>query len=150
GGLRLLFSHNAQFGMDQVKDVDRASLPTLARLFPCLGSLRRSRGDRVELVNSTIVEAVLMDLGKLDFGKGVIAKCNAALWRQRGDRGRLVGEFSFKAKSDRRNELHAKVRQRCERLFVSLQEVARDWVSLGTTKPGVVYHLRGNPPQSHE
>jgi hypothetical protein len=32
--------------------------------------------------------------------------------------------------------------------IVSLQDVARDWISLGTTKTGIVYRLKGNPPQS--
>jgi hypothetical protein len=62
----------------------------------------------------------------------------------------LVGEFSFQAKFDRRDELHARAKQRCEEFFVSLQRRARDWVSLGTTKTGVVYRLKGNPPQAHE
>jgi len=150
GGFRLLFSHNAQFGLSQVKEADRTSLATFVHLFPCLAPLKKSSTDRVDLVNQTIVEEVLLDLGKLDFGKGVIAETNAALWRARGDHQHLVGEFSFQAKFDRREELHAKARQRCEQFFVSLQDMASDWVSLGTTKTGVVYHLKGNPPQSHE
>ena len=98
----------------------------------------------------TAVVEVLMDLGRLDFGKGVIAKSNAALWRQRGDHKLLVGEFSFQARFDRAEEVHAKARGRAETFFVALQKAARDWVSLGTTKTGIVYHLKGNPPQSHE
>jgi hypothetical protein len=150
GGFRMLYSHNALFGLSQVPQRDRGSLGTFVRLFPSLAPLRRSRSDRVDLVNQTIVEEVLVDLGKLDFGKGVIAKSNAALWRQRGDHRPLVGEFSFQARFERQNDLHAKARQRVERLFVSLQKAARAWVSLGTTKTGIVYHLRGNRPQSHE
>jgi len=150
GGFRLLFSHNVEFGLSQAEEVDRSSLATLARLFPCLASLGKSGTEKIALVNQTIVEEVLVDLGKLNFGKGVIAKTNAALWRERGDHKPLVGEFSFQAKFDRREELHGKVRQRCEDFFVLLQQAARDWVSLGTTKTGVVYRLKGNPPQSHE
>jgi len=150
GGFRMLYSHNAEFELSQVPDADRASLARLARLFPCLAPLKQSRTDRVDLVNQTIVEEVLMDLGRLDFGKGLIAKSNAALWRQRGDHQLLVGEYSFQARFDRAEELHDKARQRCEALFCSLQEAARPWVSLGTTKTGIVYRLKGNPPQSHE
>ena len=29
-------------------------------------------------------------------------------------------------------------------------DIAADWISLGTTKTGIVYRLKGNPPQSHE
>jgi hypothetical protein len=104
----------------------------------------------VDLVNQTIVEEVLMDFGKLDFGKGVIAKSNAALWRERGGHKPLVGEYAFQAKFDRRDELHPKVQRRCEEFFVSLQNIAHDWVSLGTTKTGIVYRLKGNAPQSDE
>lgn len=150
GGIRLLFSHNAEFALSQVAEIDRASLPTLARLFPCLASLQPSGADKVALVNQMIVEEVLVELGKLDFGKGVIAKTNAALWRSRGEHKPLVGEFSFQAKFDRGEELHDKVKRRCEQFFVALQQSAADWVALGTTKTGAVYRLNGNPAQGHE
>ena len=150
GGIRVLFSHNAEFGLSQIKAADRVSMGTFVHLFPCLAPLKISASDSVELVNQTIVEEVLLELGKLDFGKGVIAKCDAALWRARGDHGSLIGEFSFQAKFDKRDELHPKVQRRCEDFFASLQNIARDWVSLGTTKTGIVYRLKGNPPQAHE
>ncbi len=150
GGMRVLYSHNVEFGLSQLKESDRAALSALVRLFPCLAPLKKSGSDVVELVNQTIVEEVLLDLGKLDFGKGVTAKSNAALWRQRGDHKPLVGEYAFQAKFDRKDELHPKVQRRCEEFFVTLQNIAHDWVSVGTTKTGVVYRLKGNPPQSHE
>ena len=150
GGMRVLYSHNVEFGMSQLKESDRAALSALVRLFPCLAPLKKSGSDVVELVNQTIVEEVLFDLGKLDFGKGVTAKSNAALWRQRGDHMPLVGEYAFQAKFDRKDELHPKVQRRCEEFFVTLQNIAHDWVSVGTTKTGVVYRLKGNPPHSHE
>jgi hypothetical protein len=150
GGMRVLYSHNVEFGMSQLKESDRAALSALVRLFPCLAPLKGSGSDVIELVNQTIVEEVLLDLGKLDFGKGVTAKSNAALWRQRGDHKPLVGEYAFQAKFDRKDELHPKVQRRCEEFFVNLQNIAHDWVSVGTTKTGVVYRLKGNPPHSHE
>lgn len=150
GGMRVLYSHNVEFGLSQLKESDRAALSALVRLFPCLAPLKGSGSDVVELVNQTIVEEVLLDLGKLDFGKGVTAKSNAAMWRQRGDHKPLVGEYAFQAKFDRRDELHPKVQRRCEEFFVNLQNIAHDWVSVGTTKTGVVYRLKGNPPHSHE
>ena len=69
-----------------------------------------------------IVEEVLLDLGVLDFGKGVTAKANAALWRSRGDHRPLVGEFSFQCKFRRRDELHDKAMRRCQKFFVTLQD----------------------------
>ena len=46
---------------------------TLARVFPALEALETPDTNRVELVNQTIVEEVLQDLGVLDFGKGITA-----------------------------------------------------------------------------
>ena len=70
GGYRNLFSHNAQFPLSQAPEGDRTSMRTLARVFPALEALKTSDTDRVELVNETIVEEVLQDLGELDFGRG--------------------------------------------------------------------------------
>ena len=47
-------------------------------MFPALEALKTSDTDRVELVNQTIVEEVLQDLGELDFGKGITADSNIA------------------------------------------------------------------------
>jgi hypothetical protein len=148
GGIRLLFSHNAEFPLSAVHEKHRTS--TLARAFPALNALKTSPREQLKLVNHTAVEEVLQDLGTLDFGKGVEAKTNAAVWRTRGEEKQLVGEFSFQAKFHRRDELHDKAMKRCEEFFCSLQEIAGDWVSLGTTKTGAVYRLKGNPPNSHE
>jgi len=86
----------------------------------------------------------------LDFGKGVTANSNIAIWRERGTHHALCGEFAFQAKFKRRDELHEKAMDRCRQFFVALQQSGRDWLSLGTTKTGLVYRLKGNPPQSHE
>jgi hypothetical protein len=150
GGYRLLFSHNAQFPLSQAPEGYRTSLGTLARVFPGLAHLVSYDDDRIELVNQTIVEEVLQDLGVLDFGKGVTAGSNIAIWRERGTHHPLCGEFAFQAKFKRRDELHDKALDRCKQFFIALQQSGRDWLSLGTTKTGLVYRLKGNPPQSHE
>ena len=150
GGYRLLYSHNVVFGLNQVPEVDRPSLAALANFFPALANLPSLGAKRVSLVNQTIVEEVRQYLGELDFGKGVTAKSNASLWRQRGDHRSLIGEFSYECKFRRRDELHERALERCKRFFISLQEVGGDWVSLGATKTGVVYRLKGTPPYAHE
>ena len=150
GGYRLLYSHNVVFGLNQVPEVDRPSLAALANFFPVLATLPSLGAKKLNLVNHTIVEEVLQDLGELDFGKGVTAKSNASLWRQRGDHRSLIGEFSYECKFKRRDELHEKAVERCKQFFISLQEIGGDWVSLGATKTGVVYRLKGNPPHAHE
>lgn len=150
GGYRLLYSHNAQFGPSQAPEVDQTSMAAVARMFPALEALKRSDAERVELVNQAIVEEVLQDLGTLDFGRGVMADCDTALWRTRGEHKSLIGEFSFQCKFKRGNELHEKAIERCRQFFVALQRIGPDWVSLGTTKTATVYRLKGNPPQAHE
>jgi hypothetical protein len=150
GGSRLLFSHNVQFPLSQAPEGDRTSMGALARMFPALEPLKTADTDRVELVNQTIVEEVLQDLGVLDFGKGVTADSNIAIWRERGTHHPMCGEFAFEAKFKRRDELHEKAMDRCRQFFIALQQSGRDWLSLGTTKTGLVYRLKGNPPQAHE
>ncbi|HXV20189.1 MAG TPA: hypothetical protein VD811_04240 [Desulfuromonadales bacterium] len=150
GGFRLLFSHNVEFGVSQLHEGDRTSMATLSRVFPALAALKRSDNERVELVSRQFVEEVLQDLGVLDFGKGITAKANVALWRTRGEHLPLIGEFSFQSKFKRGDEFHDKAKRRCEQFFVSLQHNVKDRISLGTTKTGVVYRLQGNQPQSHE
>ena len=150
GGYRFLFSHNVQFPLSQAPEGDRTSMGTLASVFPVLAELRTSKTDRVELVNQTIVEEVLQDLGVLDFGKGITAESNVAIWRERGTHKPMCGEFAFQAKFKRRDELHEKAMNRCRQFFIQLQQSGRDWLFLGTTKTGLVYQLKGNPPQAHE
>jgi hypothetical protein len=147
GGCRLLYSHNVEFELQ--REMHGTSIAALAEFFPALSILKKS-AKKVALVNHTIVEEVLQDLGTLDFGKGVIAKSNAALWRERGDHKLLIGEFAFECKFKRFDDLHEKTLARVKRFFILLQEIAGDWISLGTTKTGIVYRLKGNPPQSHE
>jgi len=147
GGIRLLYSHNVEFALR--REMHSVSLAALADFFPPLAKLGKS-AKKVSLVNHTIVEEVLQYLGVIDFGKGVTARTNAALWRERGDHKLLIGEFSFECKFKRRSDLHEKALERCRRFFIALQDTAKDWISLGTTKTGIVYRLKGNPPQSHE
>jgi hypothetical protein len=151
GGYRLLFSHNVEFGLSELKaGEDRYSMDTIVKVLPALAPLKKHKDERVELVSDVIVEEVLQDVGVLDFGKGIKGKTNVALWRARGDHRPLVGEFAFQLKFKRRDELHEKVLGRTKDFFCALQTVARDWVSVGTTKTGVVYRLKGNPPNAHE
>jgi hypothetical protein len=150
GGVRTLYSHNVEFTMSQAHEADRDAMSTLVHMFPALQRLKTSPGERVELVNHTAVEEVLLDIGMLDFGKGIDAKSSVSVWRTRGDMKPLVGEFSFQCKFKRADEVHAKTMKRVEQFFVSLQLLARDWVELGVTKTAAVYRLQGNPPQAHE
>ena len=150
GGLRILYSHNVEFPLTAVHEGANPSMPALLEILPALKTLHTSETDRIELVNATAVEEVLQDIGMLDFGKGMVAKCDVSVWRTRGDQKQLVGEFAFQVKAERRNELHAIALKRAEQFFISLQYAAQDWLALGTTKTGAVYRLKGNPPSAHE
>jgi hypothetical protein len=120
------------------------------RVFPPLERLKASPREKIELVSDTIVEELLQDLGMLDFGDGMTAKANVTLWRVRGDHRPLTGEFGFEVKFKRQEDLKEKAMARAEAFFVALQMAAKDWILLGTTKTGAVYHLNGNPAQGHE
>jgi hypothetical protein len=150
GGFRLLYSHNCIFPVSSVHSADRTNLKTIAHGLPAVAGLIGEMEGRVELVNSTLVEEVLMDIGTIDFGKGIVAKANISLWRSLGDHHVMCGEFAYQTKFDRREDVHEVVKQRVEELFIKLQLIAAGWLYLGTTKTGLVYRLKGNPPQAHE
>jgi hypothetical protein len=150
GGYRILYSHNCVFGLSQMHDADKTSMTTLCRVFPALAFLKKSDDEKLTLVNEGIVEEVLLELGELDFGKGIVGKCNVALWRTRGEHKPLVGEFAYQCKFERKEEVHEKAKKLCEQFFITLQQDVKDWISLGTTKTGMVYRLKGNAPQGHE
>ena len=150
GGYRILHSHNCQFGLSQLHEGDQTSMATLSHVFPALSVLKQSDEERIHLVSGAIVEEVLLHLGELDFGKAIVAKCDVSLWRTRGEHMPVVGEFAFQAKFDRKEDVHRKAKELAEQFFVSLQQDVKDWISLGTTKTGMVYRLKGNAPQSHE
>lgn len=150
GGYRILYSHNCQLGISQVHEGDRPFMGTLARIFPALAVLKESDEERINLVSGTIVEEVLLHLGELDFGKAVVANCDVSLWRTRGEHMPLVGEFAFQTKFERKEDVHGKAKDLAEQFFVSLQHDVKEWISLGTTKTGMVYRQQGNAPQGHE
>lgn len=150
GGYRLLYSHNCIFPVSSVREPDKTNLKTIARALPALAGLIGESEGKVELVNSTLVEEVLLDLGTLQFGKGMTTKANISLWRSLGDHKVMCGEFAYQAKFERREDVGEVVRQRVEELYIKLQLLATGWLYLGTTKTGLVYRLKGNPPQAHE
>ena len=150
GGYRILYSHNCQFGLSQMHDADKTSMATLVKVFPALAIIKKSDDEKISLVNEGIVEEVLLPLGQLDFGKGVVAKCDIGLWRTRGEHKSLVGEFAFQVKFDRREDVAVKQKELAAQFYITLQQDVQDWLALGVTKTGMVYRLRGNEPQSHE
>ena len=150
GGMRLLYSHNVQFGLSALEEGEHESLDTIVHMLPALRSIKRAPGEKVDLVGDTIVEEILQDIGILDFGAGISAVPNVALWRSRGGHRPLIGEFAFQIKFKHREDLNDQALRRGEAFFLALQDAAKDWIALGATKTGVVYRLKGNPPHAHE
>lgn len=150
GGYRILFSHNCVFGLSQVHDANKTSMSTLGKIFPAVAALQQSDEEKIGLVNGGIVEEVLLPLGQLDFGKANVGKCDVALWRTRGEHMPLVGEFAFQIQFPSREAVAQKSKDLCAQFYITLQHDVKDWISLGTTKTGMVYRLRGITPQSSE
>jgi len=150
GGIRLLYSHNVQFPRSNVSETDITSMDTMTRIFPVLACIKRKPGERITLVNNTIIEEVLQNIGTIDFGGGFKAKTNVSLWRTRGEHRPLIGEFSFQIHFEDRRDLSQDAIEKAAAFFISLQYAAQDWIALDATKTGVVYRLQGNAPTSHE
>jgi hypothetical protein len=150
GGIRMLYSHNVQFPRSNVDDHDVLSMGTLTKIFPVLARIKRAPDEKIALVSDTIIEEVLQDIGVLDFGQGIRAKVNVALWRTRGEHRPLIGEFAFQIRFDDRKDLALNAMRRVEGFFVALQYAAQDWIALNATKTGMVYRLNGNAPAPHE
>jgi hypothetical protein len=150
GGIRMLFSHNVQFPRSHVNQQDVFAFDTISEIFPCLKQLRKDTGDRIKLVNDAIIEEVLQDIGVLEFGNGLVAKSNVAIWRTRGEHRPLIGEFAYQFSFKDRKELSLEEMKKAEKFFIALQYAAKDWISLNATKTGVVYRMMGNPPNAHE
>jgi hypothetical protein len=145
GGYRLLYSHNCQFGISQAPAGNRRTMSYLARAFPALQTLKQSKAESIEFVNEGIVEELLLPVGQLDFGKGIVAKSDIALWRTRGEHMPLVAEYSFQIKLGRGDELPRKANRLLEEFFIGLQRSLSASIALGATKTGLVYGLNGKP-----
>jgi hypothetical protein len=151
GSHRFLYSHNVEYPLSAVRSYeDRFAFENMAKIMPVLKSLQSLQGERLDFVNHVAVTELLLDIGTLNFGKGVEPKTSVTVWRTRGDYKQLVGECSFQWKFERSNELHEKTIARCLEFFDELQTVAADWVELGMTKTAAVYRLQGNQPNCRE
>jgi hypothetical protein len=146
----LLFSHSVQFPRSHANQNDVLSFDVISEIFPALASLKKEPGERIKLVNETIIEEVLQDIGEIDFGKGLKAVANVGIWRTRGEHRPLIGEFAYQLKFNDRKELGLEQMKTAEKFFIDLQYAAKDWLALNATKTGVVYRLLGNAPKAHE
>jgi hypothetical protein len=150
GGIRMLYAHNVQFPRSNVGENDVMSMGTMTKVFPVLERIKKDPNERIALVGGTIIEEVTQDIGSLDFGDKLEVPVSIALWRTRGEHRPLVGEFGFQLKFKDRKELRLGAMKRAEAFFIALQYAAQDWVTVGSTKTGIVYGVLGNAPTSNE
>jgi len=150
GGIRMLYSHNVQFPRSSAGRAEVLTMDSISTIFPVLNSIRRKPNERITLVSDTIVEEVLQDICLIDFGSGVTAKTNVAIWRTRGEHRPLIGEFAFQIRFKDRKDLSREAMLRAEAFFIKLQYAAVDWIALNATKTGMVYRLLGDKAKSNE
>ena len=131
---------------------DPNTLDMIVDALPQLRAISHRPGERVELVNGTIVEEIIQDLGELDFGGGHRAVVTIGLWRTRGEhRPRSVScPTNSRRKAAATSPPSNPGAGALPGVLHPLQPEARDYVYLGATKTGLVYRLHGNPPNSHE
>jgi hypothetical protein len=148
GGIRSLFSHSCILtlpGAQLDADIARA-----LRVFPALREVLERAGPQLEVVQEARMTEVMEPIGVLDFGHGVEAKADLAVWRRHAIGPALIAEVGYQVRFTRDEELHKKARKRADELFVRLQGAAHSWLSLGVTKTAVVYGLGKTAPRHRE
>ena len=123
---------------------------SLTKVLPVLEFLKKEPGERLELVSQVFIEEVLLDIGSFDFGGGISAKANVAIWRTRGDHRPLIGEFAYQLRFNNPKDIKPELAKRAEEFFIALQYSAKHWLALNSTKTGIVYNLLGNTAKSAE
>ncbi len=139
GGIRSMFSHNCVLAMPR-EGLDIVA-SDLTSAFPGLMPAIADSAAKVILVNDFAVEEVQVDVGELHFGGGLKGKTSISVWRDRKHERPLCGEFAFQCRFENANDLHKSNLERAEKFYKTLQLDAFEWVSLGTTKTAIVYHL---------
>ncbi|MBK1644875.1 hypothetical protein CKO25_09480 [Thiocapsa imhoffii] len=139
GGLRSIYSHNCVLAMPR-EQIDMA-VTDLTRAFPALLRAQAKPDDRITLVKDLAVEEVQVNVGELRFGHGVNAKTTIAVWRNRQHERPICGEFAFQYKFDQTDDIAKESIARAVDFYKTLQLDAYEWITLGTTKTGIVYGL---------
>jgi hypothetical protein len=147
GGYRLLFSHNVQFLLSRVPESDRTAMARLAEIFPALKVLKQAKGERGSLVNQTRRSFRI-------WACWTSARASPPMrtWRCGAREASISHSWAsslFRSSSSAARTCTTR-RARCAKFFIRLQQLGAGWIYLGATKTGMVYRLKGNPPQAHE
>ena len=151
GGFRLLYSHNCIFpaqlgprGRSHEPQDDRAASARGRRL-----DRRNGRQGRARQLDARRRGADGSGHDRLRQGilsRRPISRCGARWATTRS----CAASLPTKRSSIAARTFTDLVKARVEELFIKLQLIATGWLYLGTTKTGLVYRLKGNPPQAHE
>ena len=117
------------------------ALKNIMSVFPSMAVVDADGDSQIDLVNSMAVEEIQVDPGHFDFGHGYEAKATIAIWRNRASEQSLVGEFAFQAKFEHSSDINEKAKRLSEDFFRDVQNLAPEWVQLGTTKTAMVYGI---------
>ncbi|HVA80128.1 MAG TPA: hypothetical protein VNF29_04330 [Candidatus Binataceae bacterium] len=145
-GMRLIYSHNCELDTPNILLTQQVEL--ISNAFPALKTIGANPKATMAPVHGISIAEYLFELGVLDFGGHLSAKCNLAVWRVRTTDQPLVAEFAFQLKFDRPDAMHKKPRELSEAFYTGLQARATEWIYRGTTKTALVYGL-GNAAVKH-
>ncbi len=138
-GMRLIYSHNCELDTPNILLTQKVEV--ISNAFPALKTVGANPKATMAPVHGVSIAEYLFELGVLDFGGHLTAKCNVAVWRVRSTDAPLVAEFAFQLKFDRPEAMHKKPRELSEHFYSALQGRASDWIERGTTKTALVYGL---------
>lgn len=148
GEIRAIYSHNAVLALP--REAMNVALRNITHAFPALYELEKKSDEPIELVNDMAVEEVQVNTGLAHFGHHYTGKTTVAVWRSRKLETPVCGEFAFQCKFNRSDDVHTMTLEKASSFHRELQQVAADWVLLGTTKTALVYGLGHKPVVNHE
>lgn len=148
GEIRAIYSHNAVLALP--REAMNVALRNITHAFPALYELEKKSDEPIELVNDMAVEEVQVNTGLAHFGHHYTGKTTVAVWRSRKLETPVCGEFAFQCKFNKSDDVHTMTLEKAASFHRELQQVAADWVLLGTTKTALVYGLGHKPVVNHE
>jgi hypothetical protein len=148
GSSRMIYSHGCE--LDTPNVILTQSFESITQVFPALLQTGAKAKTLLGIVNGVAIEEVLVNLGEIDFGGKVAAKATLAIWRNRMTQEHLLGEYAYQIRFSDVAGFHGRPKELSEAFFLKLQEDAKDWLHLGTTKTAMVYGLGKIPVTNHE